>query len=168
MDRNKTNISLGPEGRKYLKDVQSPWKMKLYFLSKLPSMWWWRVRIVDIDPEKSTIRLPYSWRTKNPFRSTYFAAQTATAELSTGILAILALKDQPSVSMLVTEVRSEFTKKATGATYFTCEDGSAVFAAVRKAIATEEPQTITMESTGRMKDGTVVSTTQLTWSFKKR
>lgn len=142
--------------------------MRLYFLQKLPSLFWWRAKVVKLNPASCTVSLPYGWSTQNPFRSIYFAAQCGVAEFSTGILALLALKDQPSVSMLVTEVRSVFTKKADGTTYFTCDQGEEIRALIQKAIQTGAPQSITMISTGSMADGVVVSKTEITWSFKLR
>ncbi|MBR9921325.1 MAG: DUF4442 domain-containing protein [Bacteroidetes bacterium] len=158
----------GPKAQKFLDSVNSPWKMRLYFLGRLPSMIWWGVKVKEVTSEECTVMLPYNWRSKNPFRSTYFAAQCAVAELSTGMLAQLALQDQPSVSMLVTEIKSVFTKKATARAYFTCKQGQLVAETVQKAVDTGKPQIITMKSVGRMADGTVVSETELTWSFKLR
>ena len=143
-------------------------KMKLYFLRHLPSAFWWKIHIKKASPDSCEVLLPYSWRSKNPFRSIYFAAQCGAAELSTGMLAILALKDQPSMAMLVTDIRTVFTKKASKNTTFTCKQGAEVREVVQKAIQTGEPQTITMISIGTMSDGTVVSETHLTWSFKVR
>ncbi|MCB0706373.1 MAG: DUF4442 domain-containing protein [Saprospiraceae bacterium] len=160
--------SFGPATKKYLRDVNIPWKMRLYFLTKLPSMFWWKARVMGLSPQACIVRLPYSWRTKNPFHSTYFAAQCAVAELSTGLLATLALQDKPSVSMLVTDVHTVFFKKADAATFFTCQQGQEVAALVEKAVSTGEAQTITMKSIGTKADGTIVSETHLTWSFKLR
>ena len=146
----------------------SPWKLRYFFLQNLPSAFFWGLRINRADENECQVRLPYSWYSKNPFRSIYFAAQCGAAELSTGTLAILALAGKPPVSMHVLNVRTEFTKKAVGVTTFTCSDGQKVFATIDEVLSTGKSKTITMTSIGALADGTVVSKTEITWTFKKR
>ena len=111
--------------------------------------------------------VPYGWRSQNPFKSTYFAAQAMAAEMSTGALVLLATAHQP-FSTLIVDMKATFGRKATGLATFTCDDGGAVFDAVARAAATGEPQTITLESVGRLDDGTEVSRFTFTWSVKAR
>ena len=141
----------------YLRTLHSPWKMRLYFLRFLPSAFFWGLRIVEASPESTTIRLPFSWRTQNPFRSIYFAAQAGAAEMSTGLLAIIALQGKPPVSMLVTGIRIEYLKKAREAAFFTCHDGAAIEQTVLRAIETGEGQTFTAISTGKLPSGEEVT-----------
>ena len=69
------------------------------------------LRIDEFDAGKCAVSLPYGWRTQNPFRSIYFAAQCMAAELSTGALAMLAIQSSnESVSMLVTNMSASFGK----------------------------------------------------------
>lgn len=163
-----SSIPINSAARQLLHQFQSPWKMRLYFLQKLPSAFFWGLQIAGISPEKASVRIPYRWSTKNPFRSIYFAAQAGAAELSTGLLCLLALQGQPKVSMLVVNLTVSFSKKADTASTFTCLDGAAVFAAVQKAVDTNEAQTVAMKSIGKKADGTIVSETVITWSFKRK
>ena len=163
-----TQHVLLPAARKYLRDIRSPWKLKLYFLKNLPSALWWGIRVKSAAPERAEATLPYSWRTQNPFKSIYFAAQCGAGELSTGILANLARLGQGNISMLVLEQKAEFVKKANTLTTFTCDEGLQVFETVQKAVETGEPQVITMTSTGRNTSGEAVSRIYITWSFKVR
>lgn len=149
-----------------LADFNSPIKLWFWLLYKLPAAWFMGVRVRYITAEKTAIMLPYGWRSQNPFNSIYFAAQAAAAEFSTGALATVAIAGRGSISMLVSHLEMEFTKKATSLTTFTCEDGKAVFEVIEKAIQTKEPQTITMTSIGRQETGEVVSKMNITWSFK--
>jgi hypothetical protein len=154
---------------KYLKNLRNPWMMRLFFLSKLPSAFFWGFRVRSITPERSEISIPYGWRTQNPFQSIYFAAQSGAAELSTGILGLLALAGQPPTSMLIVKVESEFTKKANGLVVFTCQQGAEVQAVIQQALATGESQTIRMETIGvQQNNGEVVAKMYFTWSFKKK
>lgn len=153
----------------FLKNFNNPLKMRLYFLQKLPSLFFWGVRIKSVTPERGQTRIPFTWRTQNPFRSTYFAAQNGAAELSTGMLALLALSDQPPCSMLVVSMEATFVKKATSWVTFTCEEGAAIQATVQKAVDTGEAQSITVNSIGVQENtGAVVAKMSFTWSFKRK
>lgn len=154
---------------KLLRDLNTPWKMWFWFWFKLPSLVFWGVRIVRITPQQGMTSIPAGWRTQNPFRSTYFAAQCGAAELSTGVLAMLVVQTQTlPVSMLVTQMEATFVKKAVSRITFTCEDGEAIAAAVQKAVASGEAQVFTATSTGRQEGGEVVSVVKITWSFKAK
>lgn len=153
----------------FLKNFNNPLKMRLYFLQKLPSLFFWGVQVKSLTPERGQTRIPYGWRTQNPFRSTYFAAQNGAAELSTGMLGLLALSDQPPCSMLIVGMEATFVKKANSWVTFTCEDGAAIQAAVQKAIDTGEAQSIKVNSIGVQEDtGAVVAKMSFTWSFKRK
>ena len=62
------------------------------------------------------MRLPGGWRTQNPFRSTYFAAQAMAAEMSTGAPAMVLVQAAPaSVAMILREIQAVFTEADPGA-----------------------------------------------------
>lgn len=149
--------------------MASPWLMRLFMLRKLPLGLIAGLRIRELDRDHCVTSVPYRWLTTNPFRSTYFAAQSMAAELSTGALAMLAVEAAPAkVAMLIIDLQANFGKKATDTAYFTCIDGRELFAAVRRACETGAAATATAETIGRMADGTEVSRFRFTWSFKKR
>ena len=151
------------------KRMSSGLLLRLYMLFKLPLGLFAGMRVARLDPEVCATRLPYGWRTTNPFKSMYFAAQAMAAELSTGALALMAVDVAPaSVAMLITGLEAEFGKKATSWTTFTCEDGAAIFAAVARTVETGEAETVRVSTVGRMDDGTVVARFTFTWSFKRR
>ncbi len=151
-----------------LSDFNNSLKMNLWLFYKLPAAWFMGVRVKKITAERGEVTLPYGWRSQNPFNSIYFAAQAAAAEFSTGALATLALEGRGKISMLVSRVEMDFTKKANSKVTFTCTQGAEVFEVVERAIQTKEPQTITMVSYGVQATGELVSTTRITWSFKAK
>ncbi len=156
-----------PAVKKLLANLNSPTKMWWFYLGRLPTLIWWGARVKSVTPERGQTTLPYSWRTQNPFKSTYFAAQAGAAELSTGLLAIVAIHDRGRpVSMLITGMESEYTKKATSTITFTCEEGRRIQEAVDEALATGEGVTIQVTSRGVQKNGEEVSRFRFTWSFK--
>lgn len=142
--------------------------MRLFLLWKLPAAWFVGISVLRCDGERAEVRLPYGWRSQNPFRSTYFAAQCAAAELSTGVLALAAIQDKPPVSMLVRRIEAEFLKKAAQTLVFTCEEGAAITETVEKALSSDEAQVIRASSVGRLPDGTEAARVWITWSFKAK
>jgi hypothetical protein len=147
----------------------NPLKMRGYMLTRLPLALVAGLRVRALTAERCEVSVPYGWRTTNPFRSTYFAAQAMAAELSTGALGLMAAETAPvPVASLIVGMTGGFEKKATAETVFTCVDGAALFDAVARTVRTGEPATAEVETVGRMPDGTVVSRFTFTWSFKRR
>ena len=157
-----------PDSRidKLISRLNQNWIMWFYFLFKLPSAWFWGVKIKSVDQDKAVVSLPYTWFSKNPFRSIYFAAQSGAAELSTGLLGFIAIEDKPPMSMLITGVEAEFVKKADSLTTFSCDEGGRIRETVDLAIKTGNGQAVTVTSIGVDNNGDVVSRFKFTWSFK--
>ncbi len=152
---------------KFLQTIKHPVKFRMFLLSKLPSAFFSGVRVIDADEEKCTVKVPYTWFSQNPFKSTYFACLSMAAEMSTGVLALAHIyKREPSVSMLVLKVDGNFVKKATGITIFTCEDGFTIKKTIEDAISSNEGKSVTAKSTGRNAAGEIVAEFTVTWSFK--
>ena len=146
--------------------ANTPWKMRLFLLWKLPAAWFMGVRVQSCDLEKCVVKLPYGWRSQNPFRSTYFAAQCAAGELSTGLLALVHLQERPAISMLVTHIEADFIKKVAETLTLTCTNGSAFQTTIQKAVETGESQVFQAESIATLPDGQVAARIRITWSFK--
>lgn len=153
---------------KFLRSVNSSWKMGFFLFWKLPAAWFMGIRVKYCDTSRAEVRLPYGWRSQNPFRSIYFAAQCAAAELSTGLLGLAALQAQPPVSMLVLNIEAEFLKKASAPLLFICQEGEAVEKCVQKALAEDTAQVIRMASVGYLPDGTEAARVWVNWSFKRK
>jgi hypothetical protein len=153
----------------FIKLMKHPIKFRLFLFTKLPSAYFAGLRVRDVSESRCVVTVPYKWFTRNPFRSTYFACLSMAAEMSTGALAMAHLyKRTPAVSMLVTKVESSYHKKATGRTWFTCEDGQLLAAAIQKSIDSGEPQELRARSVGKNTDGDLVAEFFVTWSFKAR
>jgi hypothetical protein len=153
---------------KYLKVLNSPFKMWFFLITKLPASWFMGVRVGHCDEKTCSATLPYWWRSQNPFKSIFFAAQCAAGELSTGMLAMTHAQGDVPISMLVTHQEAEFYKKASKKLTFTCIQGEEVEIIINKAIKTGESQVLKMESIGTLPDGTVASKVWITWSFKAK
>lgn len=146
-----------------------PWNFRLYLWARLPLAACAGLSLRRLDEAGCTVALPGGWRTQNPFRSMYFAAQSMAAEMSTGAPAMmLAEGATASVSMLVREVRGVFTRRIQGEAEFTFEDLAGMREAVDRAVATGESESFVARSVGRNRDGGAASEFEITWSFKRR
>lgn len=139
----------------------------LYYLRHIPSLWFWNVAVVQIDDQMSVVSIRHGWSNKNPFRSIYFGALAGAAELSTGLLALMACMES-NTSMLVTGMEARYHKKATGKITFKCLEGELIRQTVRKAISSGEGQEIKVRSSAFNEQGLEVAQFIFTWSFKKR
>lgn len=157
-----------PHIKSYINKMTNPFLQRIFLLAKLPSALFMGLKIQHIDLDKAQVSVPYGWRSQNPFKSIYFAAQAAAAEMSTGVLCLMALQGRGNVSVLVADIKGDFIKKATSKTVFTCTEAEKVFETVRKAIETGEAQTVTLHTEGVQKTGEVVSRFEFTWTFKAR
>jgi Domain of unknown function (DUF4442) len=153
----------------FIRLARHPIKFRLFLLSKLPSAFFAGVRVRQIDPSKCVVTVPYKWFSQNPFRSTYFACLSMAAEMSTGALSMAHVyKRKPPVSMLVVKVESEYYKKATGITTFTCNAGDDIKQIIEEAISTGQSKSLCVQSTGKNSLGEIVAEFRITWSFKAK
>ena len=157
-----------PQAAAFRRQVPSPARLKLFMLRKLPMAWLAGLRLTALTPEAATVTIRFRYLTQNPFRSIYFACLAMAAELASGIQAMMHVQAGQPVSMLVTSLQGDFTKKAVGLIRFTCPDGPRIAQAVAESRATGEGRTVVCTSTGVDEAGDVVAVFRLTWSFRAR
>ncbi len=145
----------------------SPSKLNTFLFFKLPSAFWCGVRVKSISVQQCVVTVKHRWFNQNPFNSMYFAVQAMAAELTTGALVMMQIKNSGrKISMLVANNKGNFTKKATGRITFTCNDGHLIAEAIKQTIATGEGQTFWMKSVGVNEKGEQVSELDFEWSIK--
>lgn len=151
----------------FLRIVLHPFKFRFYLLTKLPAAFFSGVKVRYADESKCVATVPYKWLSQNPFGSTYFACLSMAAEMSTGILAMTHCYEQkPAISMLVVKTEAVFSKKATGLTLFTCEDGSLIEMTIKEAMSSGKSQTVACRSVGTDESGQIIAEFTITWSFR--
>ncbi|WP_044403735.1 DUF4442 domain-containing protein [Lacinutrix sp. Hel_I_90] len=145
----------------------TPRKINLFNVLKLPSVYLMGVRVTAITEDSCSVKVRHKWINQNPFNSMFWAVQGMAAELTTGALVLMKIKESgKKVSMLVSNNNANFSKKATGKITFTCKDGHKIDAALKKTFETGEGQTLWMQSIGTNADGVVVSTFNFEWSVR--
>lgn len=145
----------------------SPSKLNTFLMFKLPSAYLTGVRVKEISDSSCVVTVKHKWLNQNPFNSMFWAVQGMAAELTTGALMMMKIKESgKKISMLVANNKGNFTKKATGRISFSCHDGNQLDETIAKAIETGEGQTIWMQSTGVNEEGVEVSNFQFEWTIK--
>jgi hypothetical protein len=146
-----------------------PWSFRMYLLAKLPLAACAGLRLRRLEEDGCTVSLPGGWRTQNPFRSAYFAAQMMAAEMSTGAPAVALVQGAPaSVALILREVRAVFTKKIVGTSLYTFADIRGLREAVERAAAQPDETRYTARVVGTTLDGAPASEFEVMWSFKRR
>lgn len=163
------NVLFNERADKVRRQVLSPTGFWLYLWKELPLAAFAGLRLRSLDEGGCTVILRGGWRTQNPFRSTYFAAQAMAAEMSTGAPAMVLVRgSEAKVSMLVTRVSGRFTKKIAGPSQFTFRDIGEMADTIERAAQTGEPATFVARSIGKNATGDVASEFEVEWSFKRR
>ena len=160
---------MNPNFNQFSKLISNPVSFRFFLFQKLPAAFFSGLRIAHFDTTTCTVQIKYSWFSKNPFKSIYFAVEAMAAEMCSGMLAFgQVYKRNPKISMLVVKMEVNFVKKATGTVLFTCEDGAAIQAAINASIETGEGQTIVCLSKGKNSANEIVAEFFITWSFKAK
>ncbi|MBK7637223.1 MAG: DUF4442 domain-containing protein [Saprospiraceae bacterium] len=156
------------ESLAYQKKILNPFWFKIGMLFKLPSVFFWGIRVTKLETNSCELTIPFCWRTQNPFSSVYFAALAGAAELSTGALCQLQLAGRTPHSMLVVDFKMKYLKKANTKITFVCNQGDGLSNQLDKLKDAGDTVTMTMISEGRNIHGETVCLAEIIWSFKKK
>jgi len=160
-------MELPSRGEIFRKLWRNPVSTSAMLWARLPLAAFAGLRVARLDDRGADVSLPAGWKTQNPFRSTYFAAQAMAAELSTGAPALWFIEQSGKpISSLVTGLSAKFTKKATQDSTFSFTEGAAMRAAIDEAARTGEGVSFKARSVGTQEDGLVVAEFEIDWSFK--
>lgn len=144
-----------------------PSKINTFLMFKIPSAYISGVRMKLITNNSAVVTVKHKWLNQNPFKSMYWAVQGMASELATGILVMKQIAESgKKISMLVTNQKGNFTKKARGKITFTCNDGVKISEAIKNTIATGNGQTFVLVSEGFDDKGDKVSRFEYEWSIK--
>ena len=160
---------MNPNFKQFSALISNPIFFRFFLFQKLPAAFFSGLRIAHFDATSCTVKVKYSWFSKNPFKSMYFAVEAMAAEMCSGMLAFSQVyKRNPKISMLVVKMEVSFIKKATGTILFTCEDGAAIQAAINESIAIGESKSIVCVSKAKNSANETVAEFLITWSFKAK
>ncbi len=148
--------------------LKKPFFFNLFLWLKLPTCFFWSLKLQELSEDSCSVVIPFKRRTKNPFQSIYFAALAGAAELSTGLIWVNLLGFKAPYSILVKGCQLNFIKKSTTAITFTCSDGPEARHAVQQLQQSGDIVELNMTAIGKNKDGITVAEMVFNWSVKRK
>jgi acyl-coenzyme A thioesterase PaaI-like protein len=114
-------------------------------LTKIPLLFFIGPKVVELTEERSVIRVPLRWRTKNHLGVMYIGALAAGADLAGGLIALQRINASGKrVDLLFKDMKAEFMRRVEGDAYFTCSTGAEIRRAVEQTIETGERVNLTL------------------------
>jgi hypothetical protein len=150
----------------FIRSVRNPFKFRLFLWSRLPMAAIAGLKIVAVDEEHAVTRIKCRWLTQNPFKSTFWAVMGMAAEMSSGILVMM--HGEQKVSMYVTGCRAVFIKRATGTSFYSCRQGTAIRSAIEQCIQDKSSASIDCTTIVTDSLGEKIAEFVFTWSVKGR
>ena len=144
-------------------------RFRAFTVLSMPSAAFVGLRFVRADEEVCVTSIPGGWRSQNPFKTMYWAAQGMAAELATGVVPFaISRTTKRGIRMFVVSTEATFVKRAKGKIVFTCEDIAAARAAIEETLTTGEKIELDLRAVGRDSDGDIVSEWVFKWNFRAR
>ena len=111
--------------------------IKILGITKIPLMFFCGPKVVEINSNSVTIKIPFKRRTKNHVGSMYFGALAVGADLSGGLLALEHIrKSKRKINLLFKDFHADFLKRAEGDVHFKCDEGEKIKSLVEQVIST--------------------------------
>ncbi|QUM75165.1 DUF4442 domain-containing protein [Moritella sp. 24] len=113
--------------------------LRLFTLLKVPSLFYVRPSVHQLDERICTIKIPFKRRNKNHMNSMFVGVLASGADCA-GVLAAMHKTQMKGVKVAfaLKSMQVDFIKRAEGDTYFTCEQGLDIAQYVKEAVITGE------------------------------
>jgi len=152
-----------------LKGMLGWMRFRAFTWASMPSAAFVGLRVEQADMTKCVTSIPGGWRSQNPFKTMYWAAQGMAAELATGVHPFAISRScEGGLRMFVVGTEAKFVKRAKGKIRFTCEDVSKARSAIEEALSTGEGVDLEMNVVGQDSTGDVVSNWVFKWNFRAK
>jgi len=144
----------------------------MYAWTKIPLIGFCSPRVLEADGEKTILKVPLNWRTKNHLGAMYFGALAIGAELCIAMLAVKKIQESGQrIDFLFKDFKADFLKRAEGDVHFICEQAQTVIEQIESAKHSEERINRTMVAYAIVPSVSLtekVATFELTLSVKRR
>lgn len=101
--------------------------LSAYAWSKIPLIGFCSPRVLESDGQRTVLKIPLGFRTKNHLGSMYFGALAIGAELCIAMLAVQKIQESGlRIDFLFKDFKAEFLKRAQGDVHFICEEARVV------------------------------------------
>jgi hypothetical protein len=123
--------------------------VRFYTFLKIPLIWWIRPSVIELNSQRSILKIPLTRRTRNHLRSMYFGAMAIGAEVCVAMRAVKTIIDSKKpVDFVFKDFKIEFLKRAEGDVHFIFAETQAVEELTQKAIQSGERQSQTFHGYG--------------------
>jgi len=110
--------------------------IKTFGLFKVPMLIYAGVSIVELNENRTVVKIPLNWRTKNHLNSLYFGSLAVGADVAAGLYASLLIKElKKKVHLSFKDFNANFLKRSMSDTYFVVENNKEVAAFIDRVIA---------------------------------
>jgi len=93
--------------------------LKAFALTKVPMILFTGVSIIELSEQRTVIKIPLNWRTKNHLNSMYFGAMAVGADVASGLYASLLIKEsQKKIHLSFKDFTANFLKRPTSNVFF--------------------------------------------------
>lgn len=126
--------------------TQLNWGIRGGSLLKIPLLAFAWPEVLEITENRSQLRIPFSYRTKNHLNVIYFGALCMGAEAVIALHVLDEIRKDGKIDFLFKDFKAQFLKRAESDVVFVCDQGLAIREMVHVARTTKERQTVTFES----------------------
>ncbi len=146
--------------------------LSLYAWSKIPLIGFCSPRVLESDGQRTVLKIPLGFRTKNHLGAMYFGALAIGAELCIAMLAVKKIQESGQrIDFLFKDFKAEFLKRAEGDVHFICEEAEVVVDQIEQSKSSLERINRTMTAYAvvpSVNPDEKVATFTLTLSVKRR
>jgi len=146
--------------------------LSLYAWTKIPLIGFCSPRVIEATNERTVLKVPLNFRTRNHLGAMYFGALAVGSELCIAMLAVKQIQQSGvRIDFLFKDYKAEFLKRAEGDVHFVCEQAQVVVDQINEAKNSSERINRTMTAYAivpSISPTEKVATFELTLSVKNR
>lgn len=146
--------------------------LTLYAWTKIPLIGFVGPKVIEASNQRTELKVPLNFRTKNHLGVMYFGALAVGSELSIAMLAVKLIKESgEKIDFLFKDYKANFIKRAEGDVHFICDEAQVVVAQINEAKTSEERINRTMKAYAivpKVSQTERVAEFELTLSVKRR
>lgn len=146
--------------------------LSLYAWTKIPLIGFCSPRVIEMSEERSVLKIPLGFRTRNHLGAMYFGALAIGSELCIAMMAVKKIQESGlRIDFLFKDYKAEFLKRAEGDVWFICEQTQVVVDQISEAKTSTDRINRTMTAYAvvpSISQTEKIATFELTLSVKNR
>ena len=146
--------------------------VRAFGLAKIPLLALVQPSVLQLDMDRTEIRIPLNYFTRNHLKTMYFGALCIGADCAGGLFAVRYIRDTGNkVVFLFKDFQAQFLRRAEGDVHFINGDGSKIIEAIDETLKTGERVNVPLHvtaTTPRISGNTPVAQFILTISLKRK